>query len=531
MEEKQELPQVAKGQFDIPTGWTWSEVKEVANAVFDGPFGSHLKTEDYTPSGVRVIRLENLGYLSFKGDKTTYISQEKYEALKQHTIYEGDIIVGSFIADGVKAALIPKLGETAIAKADCFCVRYNPAVVDNKYLHYALSTGFISEGYLTIMRGVTRSRINTSQLKQTLIPLAPLPEQRRIVAKLEELFSRLDAGVAAVRRAQALLKRYRQSVLHAAVTGELTRVWREAHPAPAETGSALLARIRSERRAQWEAAQVAKRGGQLPLNDAWKKKYEEPAAPDTSELPELPAGWAWARIGHLADIKGGKRLPAGHDYADEETAYPYLRVTDFEQGTIRQSKLKYLSPETAALISRYTISSADVYISIAGSIGVTGTVPENLSGANLTENAAKMCNIPFMPVKYIHYFFSSSLGSNQTADSTVSTTQPKLALFRIEQIAIPLPPLAEQAEIVAEVERRLTVLDALGQTLADELKRAERLRQSLLHRAFTGCLVPQDATDEPAALLARLRAVAAGPTKAKAGRGRKVNIQQATLEL
>lgn len=134
MNEEQELPQT-EVPFAVPLSWTWCEVKEIVKTVFDGPFGSNLKTSDYTDSGVRVVRLENLGYLSFKNDKTTYISWEKYEGLKKHTIYEGDIIVGSFIADGVKAALIPRLDETLIAKADCFCVRYNPGAVDNKYLY------------------------------------------------------------------------------------------------------------------------------------------------------------------------------------------------------------------------------------------------------------------------------------------------------------------------------------------------------------------------------------------------------------
>lgn len=375
--------------------------------------------------------------------------------------------------------------------------------------------------------------LNLSKLKELPVPLAPLPEQRRIVEKLEELFSRLDAGAATLRQTQAQLKRYRQSVLHAAVTGELTRAWRAACSTQSqESGEALLKRIRQERRAQWETAQVAKRGGQISLNDTWKSKYEEPAAPNTNELPELPEGWAWASIGQIADIKGGKRLPADHEYAEAVTDYPYLRVTDFENGSIRQSKLKYLLPETAKLISRYTISSSDVYISIAGSIGVTGTVPQSLDGANLTENAAKICNLLFVPPKYIHFFFSSSLGSNQTADSTVSTTQPKLALFRIEQIAIPLPPLLEQAEIVAEVERRLSVLDNLERTLSAELIRAERLRQSILHRAFAGQLVLQDPTDETAAaLLARLQAAPASGHTAKAKRGRQPKATQTTLAL
>ncbi|OGX89471.1 hypothetical protein BEN47_19680 [Hymenobacter lapidarius] len=135
----------------------------------------------------------------------------------------------------------------------------NTELFDFKFLFFSLP------GYLKAIHKVTSAvtvkHLSSRSISEIPLPLPPLPEQRRIVAKLEELFSRLDAGVAAVRRSQALLKRYRQSVLHAAVTGELTRAWREAHPAPTETGEALLTRIRAERRAQWEAAQVTKRGG------------------------------------------------------------------------------------------------------------------------------------------------------------------------------------------------------------------------------------------------------------------------------
>jgi len=537
MNEKQELSQEAKGQFDIPASWTWSEVKEVVKTVFDGPFGSNLKTSDYTDSGVRVIRLENLGYLNFKNDKTTYISHEKYVGLKKHTIYEGDIIVGSFIADGVKAALIPHLDDTLIAKADCFCIRHNPNAVDNRYLHYALSTGFISEGYLTIMRGVTRSRINTSQLKQTSIPLAPLPEQRRIVAKLEELFSRLDAGVAAVRRTQALLKRYRQSVLHAAVTGEFTRAWREAHPAPTETGATLLTRIHTERRAQWEAAQVAKRGGQLPLNDAWKKKYEEPEAPDTSELPELPAGWAVARLDTIADLKGGVTKDSKRQHANARSV-PYLRVANVQRGYLDLAEVKKIEvPETA--LEDLLLQYGDVLFNEGGDLDKLGRgwiwegqLPECTHQNHVFRARPYLSEVASRLISY----WGNSFGQLYFMRVGKQTTNlASINLSKLSEFPIPLPPIAEQVEIVVAVEARLSVLDKLEVTLTDELKRAERLRQSLLHRAFTGRLVPQDATDEPAAaLLTRLReAPAAGLAKAaaKGPRGRRAPAQQTTLGL
>ena len=523
-----------EGQFEVPSSWTWCQVKDVVDTVFDGPFGSNLKTSDYTSTGVRVIRLENLGYLSFKNDKTTYISQEKYEGLKRHTVYEGDIIVGSFIAEGVKAALLPRLDETLIAKADCFCVRHNPSAVDNRYLYYGLSTGFISEGYLTIMRGVTRSRINTSQLRETLLPLAPYPEQRRIVAKLEELFSKLDAGVAAVRRTQALLKRYRQSVLHAAVTGELTRAWREAHPAPAETGAALLERIRAERRAKWEAAQVTKRGGQLPLGDGWKSKYMEPEAPDTSELPELPEGWAVARLDMIASLKGGVTKDSKRQHV-ESRSVPYLRVANVQRGYLDLTEIKEIEASEEA-IRDLALQYGDVLFNEGGDLDKLGRgwIWENQVPECIHQNHVFRARtyLPEMASRLISYWGNSFGQLYFMRVGKQTTNLASINLSKLSEFPVPLPPLAEQAEIVREVEARISTLDNLELTLTDELKRAERLRQSILHRAFTGRLVPQDATDEPAAaLLARLRKTPAAPAKTKVGRGHKAVAQQTTLGL
>ena len=386
-------------------------------------------------------------------------------------------------------------------------------------MYYALSTGFISEGYLMIMRGVTRSRINTSQLKQTNIPLAPLPEQRRIVAKLEELFSKLDAGVATVRRTQALLKRYRQSVLHAAVTGELTRAWREANPpAPAETGAALLQRIRAERRAQWEAAQVAKRGGQLPLGEGWKAKYAEPEEPDTSELPELPEGWAVARLDMIASLKGGITKDSKRK-SSELRAVPYLRVANVQRGYLDLAEIKEIEASEEA-IHDLALQYGDVLFNEGGDLDKLGRgwIWENQVSECIHQNHVFRARpyLPEMASRLISYWGNSFGQLYFMRVGKQTTNLASINLSKLSEFPVPLPPLAEQVEIVREVEARISTLDNLEVTLTHELRRAERLRQSILHRAFTGRLVPQEATDEPAsALLAHLRETASSPKTRK----------------
>lgn len=156
-------------------------------------------------------------------------------------------------------------------------------------------------------------------LEKSKIPLPPLPEQHRIVAKIEELFTKLDAGVAALEKLKAQLKRYRQSVLKAAFSGKLTAQWREEHKDELEPSSVLLGKIKEAR-----------------LKTKEKKKELPPV--DTSDLPELPEGWEWARVGDFASVKDGKRLPKGHGYSKTPTDYPYIRVVDFEDLTIQKER-------------------------------------------------------------------------------------------------------------------------------------------------------------------------------------------------
>ncbi len=354
--------------------------------------------------------------------------------------------------------------------------------------------------------GTTFKAITGSQLKNLSIPLPPLPEQKRIAAKIEELFTKLDAGIEALKKIKAQLKRYHQAVLKHAFEGKLTAEWREKHRGELEPASALLERTKEERK---------KLG----------KKHKEFPPLNTSELSELPVDWVWTRVGEISRTMGGKRLPKGHTYSETPTIYRYIRVTDFENMTINLKGLQFLKPETQELISKYTISKEDVYISIAGSIGKVGLIREQIDGANLTENAAKITEIKGIEKKCLNYILNSPSAQEQVKRLTISSNQPKLALFRIERIIIPLPPFLEQQIIIEEIERRFSTADEIGKIVDASMKQSERLRQSILKRAFEGKLVPQDPSDEPAEkLLERIkkeREVVEQKSKNRKGRKRR----------
>ncbi|PGY11127.1 restriction endonuclease subunit S [Bacillus sp. AFS031507] len=217
----------------------------------------------------------------------------------------------------------------------------------------------------------------------------------------------------------------------------------------------------------------------------------EVLVPEKEQPYEVPKNWIWLKLKGIGNVKGGKRLPKGHVLLQEPTQYPYLRVADFRNGAIDNKDLKYISEETARQISRYIICKDDVYISIAGTIGKTGIVPNYLSGSNLTENAAKITDIKGTSNEFIHLVLNTDELQNQIKNSTVSTSQPKLALFRIEDLKIPLPPINEQKRITEKVENLVNKIEEAKQLIKEVQETFELRRAAILDNAFRGELTRQ----------------------------------------
>ena len=525
MEEQQELPQ----------GWELVRIADLCQVVAGIGFPKDIQGATsgelpfYKVSDISIAVKSGTKYLT---GANNFISREQCAKLKARPLAENTIVFAK-IGEALKLNRRAILSTTALVDNNVMGIRADSTVMYPLYCYYFLTTVDLAE----YSQATTVPAVRKSDIENIGVPLPPLPEQRRIVAKLEELFSKLDAGVAAVRRTQALLKRYRQSVLHAAVTGELTRAWREAHPAPAETGAALLERIRAERRAQWEAAQVAKRGGQLTLGEGWKSKYVEPEAVDVEGLPELPEGWVWATAEQLCTFITKGSTPEKSELFEGQGEIPFVKVYNLTKTgkldfTINSTYVRLKTHNN--LLNRSRVFPGDILINIVGPpLGKVALVPDSHPEWNINQAIATFSPLPAYSSKFLLIsLLTETIMKWLLKTAKTTTSQVNLTLAMCRMVPLPVPPKNEQAEIVAEVERRLTVLDALSQTLTDELKRAERLRQSILHRAFTGRLVPQDATDEPAAaLLARLRETPTAPAKTKAGRGRKTVAQQTTLGL
>lgn len=229
----------------LPNGWAWECVGNLNTEIFDGPFGSNLKTSDYIDNGVRVIRLENIGYLEFIEEKYSYISENKYEALKKHTVRSGDIVFSSFITDGIRLTILPESIQRAVNKADCFCIRVHGSTLHTGYLANFLSTRGAYKQIDSEIHGIGRPRINTTQLKAFLVPICSSAEQDKILAGLRKRLSLILYAENTIRGEIAKSEALRQSILKKAFSGKLV-----AQDPDDEPASVLLERIRAEKEAQ-----------------------------------------------------------------------------------------------------------------------------------------------------------------------------------------------------------------------------------------------------------------------------------------
>ena len=305
-------------------------------------------------------------------------------------------------------------------------------------------------------------------------------------------------------------------MLHAAVTGELSRGWREAQGDELEDARHLLTHILNERRARWAA-----RGK--------KGKYAEPKGPDVAGLPELPQGWVWASLEQLSwDSSYGTSIKCGY----ENTGQPVMRIPNVAKGVISLEDVKF-APEEAKLSSNEALASGDLLIiRTNGSRNLLGRSALALDSIKSdTYFASYLIRFRLASNSQLHSWIASVWHSHHVRqwmenNAASSAGQHNISVGLLNELQLPLPSLPEQSYIVSEVERRLSILANVEATVEAELKRAESTRQGILRRAFAGQLVPQDAADEPASvLLERIQAerLAAGAAAVRASgkRGRK----------
>ena len=340
------------------------------------------------------------------------------------------------------------------------------------------------------------------------MPVAPLNEQRRIASKIDEIFSSIEEGERALERVRKLVERYRQSVLKAAVTGELTREWREEHAGELESGEALLTRILDARRKAWEKSELdkMKAKGQRPVNNEWKKKYKEPVWPDTSDLPELPEGWIWARAEQVCDFITKGTTPAAADMSPGTGEVPYIKVYNLTfDGTLDFTKdPTFISRDThSETLKRSCVLPGDVLMNIVGPpLGKVSIVPSLYPEWNMNQAVAVFRPLKGLDRNFLTFFLLSRAAQDWYKGKAKATAgQFNLTLEICRDTPIPFPSEEEQFQIQQLISVEQARLNALAAFLDQQSRHMFALRQSVLKAAFAGTLVAQDPADEPASVL------------------------------
>lgn len=420
---------------------------------------------------------------------------------RQH-VRLGDVLVSLTRPNLNAVALVPAELDGAIASTGFDVLR--TAFVDPKWVFALVRSREFVSSISARVQGALYPAVRPNDVRDYEVPLPPLPEQRRIVAKIEDLQARSRRARERLDILPRLLAQLRQSVLAAAFRGELTADWRARNP-DVEPASVLLERIHSERRRHWEETELGKMraAGREPKDNRWKQKYKEPEPVDTSELPQLPERWAWATVQMLSTKvtdgvhKKPNYLPQG---------VPFVTVKNLTAGPgISFEDVKFISPEDhREFIKRTHPEQGDVLVSKDGTLGVVRLI-ETATEFSIFVSVALIK--PVLPE--FGPYLATALAAPQGQEGMKATGSglQHIHLVDLRATVVPVPPAAEIPVLLKRAQSLLDAADAVSAKLIDERVRLDDLDRTILSKAFRGELVPQDPNDEPASvLLARIRA-------------------------
>ena len=494
----------------ITNGWAWGHLDDVCTFFQGYGFPKDLQGQTtgeypfYKVGDISRNVKEGNNYLEFCDN---YIDKNILKKLKAKVSPKNTIVFAK-IGEALKLNRRALIKQPGIVDNNAIGLKADGNICYDFFLFYFLNCLKLEK----YSRATTVPSVRKTDIETVEIPIPPLPEQHRIVAKIEELFSELDKGVESLKTAQQQLKVYRHAVLKWAFEGKLTEEWRKQQK-NLPTAAQLLEQIKSEREKQAKAT----------------GKKQKPSAQLTeeelAELPMLPGGWGWVRMAAIADACLGKMLDAGKN---KGTPKPYLRNSNVRWGAFDLSDLQEMKFEDGE-DERYGVKEGDLIVCEGGEPGRAAIWNEQIPDMKIQKALHRVRFSKLALSKYVLFFLVLSSKNGHLDRYFTGTTIKHLPGEKLAIFPLPLCSVDEQRRAVQEIESRLSVADKIEETIAQSLKQAEALRQSILKKAFEGKLVPQDPNDEPAEeLIARIRAEKAawapvkGTVKGK-GRGKKAS--------
>jgi type I restriction enzyme S subunit len=480
-------------QYPVPPAWKWEPISEITSYVQRGKSPKYV-----AQSALPVINQKCVRWHGVEAQHCKFVDPEQWDAWgEERTLRDGDVLWNSTGTGTIGRAAIyrPIPGfERVVADSHVTVVRASRVLPE--YLHAWIRSPTVQAVLDAMQVGSTNQvELGRGEVLSTSVPVAPLPEQRRIVAKLEILQSRSRRAREALDAVPPLLEKLRQSILAAAFRGDLTKDWRAKHR-DVEPASELLKRIRVERLKKWEATELAKMkaNGKSPRDDKWKSRYGGPETNGDS-LSSLPRGWCWAHLDEITFVVGGITKGQKRSGAKALREVPYLRVANVQRARLELGEVKTIEA-TAGEIAELSLVAGDILLNEGGD-------RDKLGRGWIWEGQIDECihqNHVFRarPVsrdlqsKYISHY-ANHHGQTFFVDQGKQTTNlASVSISRVRRFPIALPPADEQAAIVDLLDAQFARLDIVARTVTELADNVALLDRSVLAKAFRGELVAQD---------------------------------------
>lgn len=431
MQVKNQLQQVNLGRkfikAEIPDNWKLLQLGNLGKV--HGRIGwKNLRANEYAESGPLMLSVWSLI------DQATYgvdyeigtrrLSKFRYEESPEIQLQNNDVLLAKD-GDIGRVGFVKKLPELSTVNSHVVVIRVTNSIIYPEYLYWYMKSKSFQTYCIAFTSGTTVPLFTQKDLRNAIIPIPSIPEQQKITS----ILSNVDSLIQQIQKKIEHIQKLKIGLVQKLLTKGIGHT-----------------------------------------------KFKK------TELEVIPEEWNLVKLKEIAAIKGGKRLPIGEQYSEEKTDYPYIRIVDFQNGTVTTNNLAYLQKSTFQKLKNYSISTKDVYISIVGSLlGIAGTIPPQLDGAILTENAAKLCNLK-VNKEFLFYFLNSNIIQKQITSYRSNAGKPKLALFRIGKFIVFLPSLKEQNEIVSI----LSNIDSYLKTQQEYKSNLEILKKGLMQKLLTG---------------------------------------------
>jgi type I restriction enzyme S subunit len=451
-----------------PEGWASVKLEQVTAKVGSGstPRGG---SDAYQQTGIPLIRSMNVRFEGFSNDGLAFLSRSQAEQLKEATVRSGDVLLNITGASIGRVTQAPPHMDGARVNQHVCIIRPTPDI-DGLYLSNYLASPSVQRMIWNEQYGVTRQALTKAQILDFDIPVPPRNEQLRMIGSIRRLIGLRNSASDHLSQVRAILKRFRQAVLAAACSGRLTEDWRQHNPNLSIGVADLLT-------------------GMTPgVSSVWVPNDEDPM-----ELFEIPAEWAWASCEHLCDSHRALTYGVIKLGAPVENGTPTLRSSDVRWLRIDEEDVKCISKEIASDYARTFLRGGEILVTVRGTLGGVAVVPSHLAGFNISREVAVLPIHDSLVADFFCYAIAANWSQKWLMQVSKGVAYTGVNIRDLKRLPIPVPPMAEQREVVRRVKALLALADDIEQRATAALRRVDRMTQSILAKAFRGELVPTEA--------------------------------------